>query len=177
MEAEARSGQPLPEHVQVRLGREDCGRGVCVLGGPTRIIAPIMGSDLAGLADELQALNGQPIDLIEWRVDPLLAACTSLRARRELLEHAWFQVLNHAPLPILASIRTSAEGGALRLDEGEYAELIRVLAHVVDAVDVEIERQEACALIAGAHEAGAVVFASRHHFEGTPSREELKIKQ
>lgn len=155
----------------VTVGREASRRGACVLGGPTRIIAPIMGNDPAELAEDVEAAKGKPVDLIEWRVDPLLAACETPQARREAIERAWVQSVSLAPCPVLATIRTRAEGGMLSLSEGEYAEHVRFLSSLADAVDVEIEHEEASALIADAHESGVVVVASAHDFSGTLARE------
>ena len=61
----------------VRIGRAGTPRGAVVLGGPTRIIAPILGADREALDAEMRLLagpGGASVDLVEWRVDPLLAA-------------------------------------------------------------------------------------------------------
>lgn len=155
------------------IGREEATCQQVSLGGPTRIIAPIMGATLAEVRTELDNLQSKAVDLVEWRVDPLLAA-NSPMDRGAQVTQMWEQVLSGSPLPVLASIRTSIEGGAVSLDESEYAALVSHLASKADAVDVEINRTSARELIGTIHSRGARVVASHHDFEGTRSRKELE---
>lgn len=157
----------------VRIGREAAerapgGRGIVVIGGPTRIIAPITGTEPDALVGEIAALPGHPVDLVEWRVDPLLAALAPGADAAAEIERAWEGAVSRSPLPILATIRTSAEGGRAEMEAGEYAELVAKLAGLADAVDIEIEREGAAGLVADAHARGSVVVASRHDFTATP---------
>lgn len=76
-------------------------------------------------------------------------------------------------LPVLATIRTSVEGGEAYLDDEEYCALVRSLASFAGGVDVEISRDGSSSLLEDAHEAGAIVVASFHDFEGTPGDEQL----
>ena len=99
----------------VRIGRSDR-RGECTLDGPTRIIAPITGRTPQALADEIAALDAHPLDahpldLVEWRIDPLLGALEDLATAATAIESAWEQAVSQSPVPVLATIRTSAEGG------------------------------------------------------------------
>ncbi|MDC4232741.1 type I 3-dehydroquinate dehydratase [Actinomyces sp. B33] len=128
-----------------------------------------MGATPEALAHEIAALPGHPVDLVEWRVDPLLAALPSGADPRAAVEEAWGLALSASRLPVLATIRTVDEGGAAALAAGEYARLVRLLARLADAVDVEIDREVAPELIARAHAAGAVVVSSHHDFSETPS--------
>ena len=82
-------------------------------------------------------------------------------------------VADASPLPILATIRTSVEGGEASLDDEEYCALVAALAPHVGGVDVEIRRDGSSALIEDAHAAGALVIGSFHDFEGTPSDDQL----
>lgn len=162
----------------VQIGRDGAAgapgeRGAVVLGGPTRIIAPIMGSEPEKLGEEIAALPGHPVDLVEWRVDPLLAALAPGADAAAEIERAWEGALSRSPLPVLATIRTAEEGGPVALNVGEYAELVAKLAGLADAVDIEIEKEGAEALVAGAHARGAVVVASRHDFSATPTTEAI----
>lgn len=181
---------------RVTIGRADAPRGAVDLGGRTRIIAPIAGATPDALAAEIAALPGHPVDLVEWRVDPLLAAlplrpgsasideagtarsdgaprgdfrATALAA----IEAVWTGVVSACPLPVLATIRTSAEGGEAALDSGDYAELVARLAGLADAVDVEIGREGSEEIIAAARERGAVVVSSAHDFAATPASDVL----
>lgn len=156
----------------VRIGRSGW-RGECTLGGPTRIIAPIMGRTPQALADEIAALDAHPLDLVEWRIDPLLGALEDLATAATAIESAWEQAVSQSPVPVLATIRTSAEGGNADVEDGDYVRLVALLARFADAVDVEIARTGARALILRAHEAGAAVVASFHDFNETPPDDAL----
>lgn len=59
------------------------------------------------------------------------------------------------------------------MEDGDYVRLVALLARFADAVDVEIARTGARALIAQSHEAGAAVVASSHDFEQTPTDDAL----
>ena len=161
------------EQIEVRIGRGSSPRPAVVLGGPSRIITPLMGTTPALLSAEIEAVASQAADLVEWRVDPLLAALEPASNRRAAIEEAWEEAVSQAPLPVLATIRTTAEGGAAELSANEYTELVALLAGLADAVDVEIARAESCALILRAHQAGAAVIASFHDFNETPSDDTL----
>lgn len=161
------------EQIEVRIGRGSSPRPAVVLGGPTCIITPLMGTTPALLSAEIEAVATQAVDLVEWRVDPLLAALEPASDRRAAIEEAWEEAVSQAPLPVLATIRTTAEGGAAELSASEYAELVALLAGLADAVDVEIARAESCALILRAHQAGAAVIASFHDFNETPPDDTL----
>lgn len=162
-----------PEQIEVLIGRGSSPRPAVVLGGPTRIITPLMGTTPALLSAEIEALATQAVDLVEWRVDPLLAALEPASDRRAAIEEAWEEAVSQAPLPVLATIRTTVEGGAAELSASEYAELVALLAGLADAVDVEIARAGAHSLIIRAHEAGAAVIASFHDFNETPPDDTL----
>lgn len=161
------------EQIEVRIGRGSSPRPAVVLGGPTRIITPLMGTTPALLSAEIEAVASQAVDLVEWRVDPLLTALEPASNRRAAINEAWEAAVSQAPLPVLATIRTTAEGGAAELSASEYAELVALLAGLADAVDVEIARAESCALILRAHQAGAAVIASFHDFNETPPDDTL----
>lgn len=160
----------------VRIGLAGTPRGAVELGGPTRIIAPILGADREALDAEMRLLagpGGASVDLVEWRVDPLLAALVPGADAAAEIARAWEQAVCQSPLPVLATIRTSAEGGEAALEATEYSALVQVLSHLADAVDVEIDRPGAPELIAGARAAGAIVVASHHDFSATPPSEAI----
>lgn len=162
-----------PEPVEVLIGRDSSPRPAITLGGPTRIITPLMGTTPGLLSAEIEAVSAQAVDLVEWRVDSLLAELKPASDRRAAIEEAWEAAVSKAPLPVLATIRTTAEGGATELSAEEYVELVALLAGLADAVDVEIARTGAHALILRAHEAGAAVVASFHDFNETPPDDTL----
>lgn len=143
------------------------------------VVVPLTGATPAELEAGVAALRGapcdpDPFDLVEWRVDhytPFTAAADPVAAVEALgkLTAALPQV------PVLATFRTSAEGGAAELGAEAYAALVTALAAsgLADAVDVEYRHPHATEAIAAAHAHGTPVVASNHDFHGTPPREEI----
>ena len=147
------------------------------LGGLTQVIVPISG-DAAALSGQVEALASCRADIVEWRADTFLSSLVGSHfvaasdVEEDLARMARY-VADSSPLPVLATIRTSVEGGEAYLDDEEYCALVRRLASFAGGVDVEISRDGSSALIEEAHEAGAIVVASFHDCEGTPGDEQL----
>ena len=147
------------------------------LGGRTQVIVPVSG-DAAALSGQVEALASCRADIVEWRADTFLSSLVGAHfvsasdVEEDLVRMARY-VADSSPLPVLATIRTSVEGGQAYLDDEEYCALVRRLASFAGGVDVEISRDGSSALIDEVHEAGAIVVASFHDFEGTPGDEQL----
>ena len=147
------------------------------LGGRTQVIVPVRG-DSQSLIGQVQAMASSRADIVEWRADTFLSSLvgahfvSALDVEEDLVRMARY-VADSSPLPVLATIRTSVEGGEAYLDDEEYCALVRSLASFAGGVDVEISRDGSSALIDEVHEAGAIVVASFHDFEGTPGDEQL----
>ena len=147
------------------------------LGGRTQVIVPVSG-DAAALSGQVEALASCRADIVEWRADTFLSSLVGAHfvsasdVESDLVRMARY-VADSSPLPVLATIRTSVEGGEAYLDDEEYCALVRSLASFAGGVDVEISRDGSSALIDEVHEAGAIVVASFHDFEGTPGDEQL----
>ena len=147
------------------------------LGGRTQVIVPVSG-DAAALSGQVEALASCRADIVEWRADTFLSSLVGAHfvsasdVEEDLVRMARY-VADSSPLPVLATIRTSVEGGEAYLDDEEYCALVRRLASFAGGVDVEISRDGSSALIDEVHEAGAIVVASFHDFEGTPGDEQL----
>ena len=147
------------------------------LGGRTQVIVPVSG-DAAALSGQVEALASCRADIVEWRADTFLSSLVGSHfvaasdVEEDLVRMARY-VADSSPLPVLATIRTSVEGGEAYLDDEEYCALVRSLASFAGGVDVEISRDGSSALIEEAHEAGAIVVASFHDFEATPGDEQL----
>lgn len=148
------------------------------------IIVPITAGGHAELERQARTLAGNPVvDLVEWRVDlyepapagpgagsavagsdpgPAVAALETLAG---LLPDT----------PILATFRTTAEGGSAEIADDAYAALIEALAAtgLAAAVDVEYRHPRAASAIAAAHAHGVAVVASNHDFEATPPAGEI----
>lgn len=165
---------PEPAPRVITLGR--AGKKT-TLGGRTRVIVPLTG-DAASLRSQMAALASSRADIAEWRADTFLASLVGSHfvaaadIQSELTSAARY-VTDASPVPVLATIRTFVEGGQAYLDDEEYCALVRCLAPLVGAVDVEISRDGAASLIEDAHGSGALAVASFHDFEATPSDEVL----
>lgn len=165
---------PDPAPRVITLGR--AGKKT-TLGGRTRVIVPLTG-DAASLRSQVAALASSRADIAEWRADTFLASLVGSHfvaaadIQSELTSAARY-VTDASPVPVLATIRTFVEGGQAYLDDEEYCALVRCLAPLVGAVDVEISRDGAASLIEDAHRSGALAVASFHDFEATPSDEVL----
>ncbi|WHP18794.1 type I 3-dehydroquinate dehydratase [Cellulomonas sp. ES6] len=149
-------------------------RGTTIGGGRPVVVVPLTAATVEELLAEARTVVAAGPDVVEWRVDHLgrgvvgpTEATVAGRALREAL----------GDLPLLATIRTTAEGGLAAVADDEYVAIYRavVAAGVADLVDVEVMRsQEAVAeLVALAHAAGVAVVASNHDFDATPPREEI----
>ena len=111
-------------------------------------------------------LKARPCDLVEWRLD--------LTGQKNGL---WLErcfALEQAGLPVLLTIRSSAEGGRWFGEEPERLTLYRRGLDVVHAVDVEINNRLLPQVIAAAHALQKPVVGSFHDFTETPPRAVLE---
>lgn len=148
-------------------------RGVTLGTGLPKVIVPLT----ARTADDLVAAAAPVVaaapDLVEWRIDHLLAAGADtdavLAAGRRLVDAL-------GGIPLLATIRTAAEGGEQEMAGEEYRELYRAVmaAGIADLIDVEVMHAAATGTIEVAHEAGVPVVASNHDFHRTPAQTEIE---
>src|SRR5699024_10065419 len=164
--------------------------GTPAVRNPARpaVIVPTQAVDADELAAECAAAEATGVDVIEWRVDPLLARSLDDGGASGTGSSPAEAVLDLLPaatgpgLPVLVTVRTAFEGGLVDIAESDYAEVMRGLiagltgaeaGSVPVALDVEIDRAQAPALIATARKAGIAVIASHHSFESTDSYESL----
>lgn len=137
--------------------------------GTPAIIVPIMprNEEEALAATHVAATSGA--DIIEWRVDHMDDVHPSVACHIAALLTA------RITQPILATFRTSAEGGR-HIDDADYLRLLTSLisSGSISAIDVEYARgQVAREVIGHAHDAGVVVIASFHDFSATPTDDEI----
>jgi 3-dehydroquinate dehydratase-1 len=130
--------------------------GSLELGTRPRVAVPF--ADHATRA-EVAALRAQGLDVAELRVDHFARAGA---------EHVLAQLDVFAGTPLLATIRSAAEGGGWKGPEAERLALFRALLPRVGAVDVEIASEIARDVVAAARAAGALAIASFHDFAKTP---------
>lgn len=133
-------------------------------------------------------------DLAEWRADffkhlptPGSAFSGSAASGSETSDGAFhtsefFDTLSGlrrtlGDTPLLFTIRTDAEGGAVTIDTASYLHINQaaIQSGCIDLVDVELSRGEEAVqtVVRAAHQAGVAVIGSRHDFSKTPPREEI----
>lgn len=137
--------------------------------GP-KVIIPLVGEDSQTLLG--QARQAGPLaDLIEWRVDAFDEPLAP-----DVLSEVAGRIRQTAGKPLIATVRTAAEGGDFTGNDHQYPALVAVLARIdaISAVDVEAERLGAPDCIAAAKALGTPVIASYHDFSGTPGTEQMQ---
>lgn len=159
-------------------------RGAEIGTGEPSIIVPVMGATAEDVCAQARALAGHRVDVVEWRADHLYPELADVAAHRDAVAQtgpALRSALDGDPrtadLPVLATLRSRAEGGQRDLNPEEYAATITALldSGAADLVDIETLREgvDAAELLARAHGAGVGSVASHHDFRGTPSVDEM----
>lgn len=75
--------------------------------------------------------------------------------------------------PVLATVRSSSEGGSWKRSERDRLALYRALVKEADALDVELDSRIRGAVVRAARKAGRTVVLSHHDFRTTPSATRL----
>ncbi|CAM3955569.1 MULTISPECIES: type I 3-dehydroquinate dehydratase [Helcobacillus] len=168
-----------------------------------QVIVPIMpagptaAAAAAAAADQASAAVAAGADVIEWRVDALGEAALDPAVRAEAADAISRALAAHADpaaqagaashpgrtlqarrVPLLAAVRTVAEGDGIALGDDAYADLLLDLAarSGIDAIDVEAARLDPASardLVTGIAQTGAAVIGSSHDFRRTPSAPEI----
>jgi 3-dehydroquinate dehydratase-1 len=76
-------------------------------------------------------------------------------------------------VPLIATIRSSDEGGVARLDDGQRRALFQAILPLVDALDIELQAAIRDEVISLAHSAQKPVIVSLHDFQRTPPDNDL----
>lgn len=137
-----------------------------------QVIVPAPVADVAAATEfvaQAQALlrsDNEAFAAVEWRADALTDQQDA---------HAVLHCLQALQVPILATLRTRAEGGgAFTGDDAAYAQRIRELLTLpVAAVDIELRRVGAGDLVRAAANAQVCAVVSYHNWFGTPAPAEL----
>lgn len=141
--------------------------------GMPKICVPITGKSADEIFLQAKAIKMTEADLVEWRADFFEGMRSHLEVEQILSSLA--DILGE--IPVLFTVRTDREGSSTHVNENEYEDILlhAVACPQTGLIDVEImSRQEsALRIIKAAHEHGVPVIASNHHFEGTPSNEEI----
>lgn len=148
-------------------------RNVEIGAGVPKIIVPIVAETAEAILEKAREIMNYTFDFLEWRADfyeDVLDAgkvLSTLKALRAVLGEK----------PILVTVRTKEEGGALALDADAYTALNTAIARSGDAdiIDVQIFLGDEVVRknIDAIHAAGCKVIGSYHSFDGTPDKEDL----
>ncbi len=141
--------------------------------GRPKICVPLVSASLEALEIECESLTPVPLDLLEWRIDYLLAENFSYTD----LPKAYGIIRKHfKDAVILTTLRTASQGGSYELTDDTYGEILHFLLenHIADLLDMEEGHELPLpALMAKAKEMEIPVLMSYHKFSGPLSFEEL----
>lgn len=151
----------------IKIKNVEIGKGI------PKICIPLTGKNREEIIEEMEIVKKSSPDLIEWRVDFFEESDNPERVCEMLgaINDSFKQI------PVLFTFRTKEEGGEKSIMSEDYVKLLKEVSErrLVDIVDVQVfwygEKSED--FIKELKETGAVVLASSHHFEGTPSVREM----
>lgn len=148
-------------------------REVEIGAGSPKIIVPIVAKTAEGIVEKAREILDYTFDFVEWRADfyedilDTRKVLSTLKALRSVLGEK----------PILVTVRTKEEGGAVEMDMDAYTALNTAIAQSGDAdiIDVQIFSGDKVVQknIDAIHGAGCKVVGSYHSFEGTPEKADL----
>ena len=151
----------------IKIKNVEIGKGI------PKICIPLTGKNREEIIEEMEIVKKSNPDLIEWRVDFFEESDNPERVCEMLgtINNSFKQI------PVLFTFRTKEEGGEKSIMSEDYVKLLKEVSErrLADIVDVQVfwygEKSED--FIKELKETGAVVLASSHHFEGTPSVREM----
>ncbi len=153
-------------------------RNVVLGQGRPKICIPIVALDREGLIREAEEIRTLPADLVEWRADWYEVLKQPQKAQTAVNEGLGLlrEILGEK-MPVIFTVRTRPEGGAISLPAEDYVLLIRTALEcgMADLVDMELftAPEETDPLIGEAHSQGKKVILSSHDFKSTPPFEEM----
>lgn len=151
----------------IKIKNVEIGKGI------PKICIPLTGKNREEIIEEMEIVKKSNPDLIEWRVDFFEESDNPERVCEMLgtINDSFKQI------PVLFTFRTKEEGGEKSIMSEDYVKILKEVSErrLADIVDVQVfwygEKSED--FIKELKETGAVVLASSHHFEGTPSVREM----
>ncbi|MBQ0059122.1 MAG: type I 3-dehydroquinate dehydratase [Lachnospiraceae bacterium] len=146
-------------------------KGVDIGYGIPKVIVPVMEQTKENIMDKVAGAILTPCDAIELRLDSFEELFDSKKLK-ELLKDVYAAVCDKI---LLVTIRTSFEGGLVEVTSESYAQLLDTIMEsgCVDLLDME-EALVCDESIEKAKKLGIATVMSCHHFEGTPSEEEMQ---
>ncbi len=142
--------------------------------GRPKICVPVTARTRRELLENIKLIrqNKSMIQLLEWRVD-WFDSCLNFQR----VENALAELRSAFPnLPVIFTFRSREEGGKRQIYFRDYRNLYLRIAQksLAEIIDVEIEKQGPTEqLIQELKKKNVTVIASNHHFEGTPSLQEM----
>lgn len=147
-----------------------------MLNGRVKVLASISEASKADILKIAADFTAHPVDICEWRID-CFESCSDVDAVLDALRELR-SVLGD--FPILATVRTAAEGGCISIEPANYEALAIAIIDSgnADGIDIELFKGDEIVgrLVAKAHEAGVAVVLSNHDFNKTPSEDEMKAR-
>lgn len=140
--------------------------------GIPKICVPVTGSTREEILTQTETAAACQPDLLEWRAD-FFEKCMDEEAVGNVIQAVRKRL---GEIPLLFTFRTAQEGGNRKIAAKAYSELLCSAAEQKpDLIDVEIcmESVRDSGLIGQLQSQGIRIVASNHHFEGTPSEEEM----
>lgn len=152
-------------------------------GEKPAVIVPVMDTTVQSVVESAQAAVAAGADVIEWRIDFLVALHPKDSfsiVGAEILA----ALLEAVDVPLLLTIRTSEQGGQVRVKSARYGLL---LAEIFDTllqehadperigIDFEFWFPEVDYLVGRANDAGYTAVVSHHDWEETPDSELLEL--
>lgn len=155
------------------MSRELVIKDIALGKGVPVICVPVTESAPEAILAEARRLVSAGVQMIEWRLDYLEDPANTNVIRQLLMDLK--PICENCIL--LATLRTSSQGGRARLDEKAFAKSLMAIAtsHVADLIDVEyfFKKEGEKDLISSLQREGARVIASQHDFHKTPSAMDL----
>lgn len=116
----------------------------------------------------IQKAKRNGADLLELRIDCFKKR--NVAAIQKTVKHIQAQ-----KLPLLATIRSKAEGGKSGISEKDRLILFQSIMPFVDAVDVELDSKKILKhVIKTAHKSNKKIIVSYHNFKNTPEQKRLE---
>ena len=135
-------------------------KGLCIGSGRPKTVVPLMGATCNDVLEGARRAVEAGADCVEWRAD-FLDESHDPHALSDACQ-ALGNALPHTPL--LATLRTTTQGGNLAADADEYAALLSavITSGGADMVDVEITiiGRSSRELVQYAHRQGVYAIAS-----------------
>lgn len=154
---------------RLEVGSFKVGVEPVTIGSALPVIAvPIVATEVADVPRQWGEACADGADLIEWRLDLL-----DQIPEREIIASLGRRLREKYGVPVIATVRTSKEGGGFPFDPDEYSVLLASLATWADMVDIELRRDGAEALIEDTTRSAHTI-VSYHQFETAPSSAVIK---